>query len=689
MKKTFLFVCTLLIMGCSDDIKSLTIGSPTEPTVTEQAKPNESIPEGFFEQINLEYPGLEKVKKQVEENRLYDAAKELLAYYRMRLIPYHPTLNLMNVSATESEIKIADYALENRFYVKNFYEDDIQKVPLNFEKDGKINWQYWPTKANEQQYQLHRHQWFIPQAKTYRLTKDEKYIKNWIKVYKDWCQNNPIPTEELDYTKDPYYGDREHMWQIFAWRPLEASSRVDAQLELFNYYLHSENFTPDFLSYFLMQFRAQVNHIVKNYTATGNHRILQSSSVAYAGVLFPELNDAATWLESGSTVLSEEMKKQLLPDGVSYELDLGYHMAELSSFSGAYKCAVVNQRADAYPSDFVENMRKGTNVVMNMVYPDYKLPAFNDTRPHSERVMKRNFKTYADLFPDNQEMLWMATKGSSGVKPTHLISSYKNSGLYALRNNWKDNATMMILTNGPKAGYHSQPDNGTFGLYYKTRNFFPDSGCFAYSGPNTNKDRAEYAQTRMHNTLTLNHKNVKSEGRFIKQSTEGNTEILTTENQGYDNLKHRRTVFFVDHKFFVLVDEAIGNASGTINLNYHLCRGTDTEVVLDLAENGAHTAFSDQANILIRCFGAGISSSAFDGKTSPNIGITYPRKAFSVDALKEANNNTRYITVILPIDDDATTHAINALFTDTGYSISGASLEVTIDGKTYPLSVNL
>ena len=30
------------------------------------------------------------------------------------------------------------------------------------------------------------------------------------------------------------------------------------------------------------------------------------------------------------------------------------------------------------------------------------------------------------------------------------------------------------------------------------------------------------------------------------------------KKQHYSNLKHRRTVFFVDKKYFVLVDEAVG-----------------------------------------------------------------------------------------------------------------------------------
>ena len=39
-------------------------------------------------------------------------------------------------------------------------------------------------------------------------------------------------------------------------------------------------------------------------------------------------------------------------------------------------------------------------------------------------------------------------------------------------------------------------------------------------------------------------------------------------------MKHRRSVFFVDQSYFVIVDEAVGDAKGTVNLNYHLCEGT-------------------------------------------------------------------------------------------------------------------
>ena len=45
------------------------------------------------------------------------------------------------------------------------------------------------------------------------------------------------------------------------------------------------------------------------------------------------------------------------------------------------------------------------------------------------------------------------------------------------------------------------------------------------------------------------------EGKMIKLETKNNVDILVTENQQSDDITHRRTVFFVNQKFFVIVYE--------------------------------------------------------------------------------------------------------------------------------------
>ena len=83
-------------------------------------------PEGFdtsiFDLLNLDYPGLGKVKSAFESGNNGLAAAELLDYYRNRTNVVNPFIDLVAPSFTASEKNIADQALETRFYVRNFYE---------------------------------------------------------------------------------------------------------------------------------------------------------------------------------------------------------------------------------------------------------------------------------------------------------------------------------------------------------------------------------------------------------------------------------------------------------------------------------------------------------------------------------------------------------------------------------------
>lgn len=64
-------------------------------------------------------------------------------------------------------------------------------------------------------------------------------------------------------------------------------------------------------------------------------------------------------------------------------------------------------------------------------------------------------------------------------------------------------------------------------------------------------------------------------------------------------MKHRRTVFLVDQAYFVIVDEATGNARGTVNLNYHFREG---EVNVDAEKNMVTTAYEGPSNVKLQCF---------------------------------------------------------------------------------------
>ena len=88
-----------------------------------------------FDLLNLDYPGLEKVKAAGAQQQWDKAAQALLDYYRQRTGIGHPDINLKNIKISKEEQKWADDALEHTFFVHKGYQPSY-----NYGKD--INWQY-------------------------------------------------------------------------------------------------------------------------------------------------------------------------------------------------------------------------------------------------------------------------------------------------------------------------------------------------------------------------------------------------------------------------------------------------------------------------------------------------------------------------------------------------------------------
>ncbi|MDL2303260.1 heparinase II/III family protein [Dysgonomonas sp. OttesenSCG-928-D17] len=689
-----LSVIFLFVLGSCNDDPDDTLNKTNQGS-SASSKQHDAIDTKLFDVIDLNYPGLGKAKAFYESGLYYDAAQAILDYYRLRINVTNPSISLINVTATEDDKLKANYAMEdNRFFVNNFYENAGEKKPYSLSNEGKINWEFKPDGASDEyQKQLHRHQWFVPQAKVYRVTNDEKYILSWISIYKDWLESNPMPESGTNTT---------------SWWQLQVAERLTGQTQLFEYYKNSVNFTPEWFSEFMVHFAEHADFLVKYPYSGGNILISQANALAFAGVLFPEFKNASTWATKGFQILTDEVDTQFLDDGMHFELDLSYHISAIADYYEIMKLADANRSiTNNLPIiNISESLHKAVQVVMHLTYPnyfdtklsDYCVPGFNDTRQKSwtRSVLRKNYARYNEMFPDNQELLYMGSVGKQGEQPDTKPKSFPTSGYHVLRNGWNKASTMLVLSNNYAEGTiqiwsHNQPDNGTFELYHNGRNFFPDTGVYSYyTEGGSNNDRKWYRQTKVHNTMTLNNANItKGTGKTLKVAADATTEVVAVENQGYTDLKHRRYVFFVDKKFFVLIDEGIGTASGSVDLNYHLCEGNDNEVVIDSNLNGAHTAFSDGNNMVIRTFANNqISTSPFDGKVSYSPGIEAGRKSFCVNMSKEAGQAARYITVLYPVNDAATTQ-IDAIFKNSTYQENGVAAEIIINGKKYDIKCDL
>lgn len=599
-----------------------------------------------FAMLNLDRAGLEQVKLAVDAKDYDLAAERLLEYYRQAKAFVHPSFDINNVTVSDQDQLWADNGMQHIFQsVKGF--DPLCYDRLNEETGEKeIDWTYWPKKDNEIRWQLHRMYWWVPMGKVYYTTKNEAYAKEWVFQYQDWAKKNPMPTEEMVNVgarpnKDNY---------DFTWRPLEVSHRIEDQIIQFQLFLNAESFTAAFLTEFLINYANHANYILKNYTPEGNHLLFQAQRMMYAGICFPELKEADTWLNSGITKLNEQIEEQVYADGMHYEMDLGYHLAAIDIFYQALRVATLNDKASVFPQSYKDIIRKMITVTYNTNYPNDIAPLFSDGRQGSSAVMKRNYNGWLDLFPNDQELMYFASESrQEGAHPNYLSKAFKESGFYVFRNDWSKGVIQMVVKNTPKAGWHNQPDNGTFELWYQGQNLFPDSGAYSYGGDKAaNQDRNWFRQTKVHNTLTLDGKNVNSQPKLVAWNAEGEgkTDYLVIENESYPNLKHRRTVYFVEKKFFVILDEAIGNAEGDVAIHYNFVEGETTSNEKNFY---AATTF-DNKNVALRCYAPeGTSMQKSVGKVSYEYNKYKERDAYAFSYKKQASESSvKFVTVIFP-----------------------------------------
>jgi len=99
----------------------------------------------------------------------------------------------------------------------------------------------------------------------------------------------------------------------------------------------------------------------------------------------------------------------------------------------------------------------------------------------------------------------------------------------------------------------------------------------------------------VHQTLTLNGANNKTLATHRLWVSAADWDAVCVDNAAYPGLTHRRTVWFPGRRFIVILDEAIGDAQGQLDLHYQFAPG---EYKLDAATKSACTSFPD-ANVFL------------------------------------------------------------------------------------------
>lgn len=579
------------------------------------------------------------------------SAKDLLQYFRSREGVKHPvdrTLrdDFLGKLASESDITIANDAVKHIFIGQRAY-------PPHFCGED-IDWNSRPVPDMEWVWQLNRMYFWSAMGRAYWHTGDEKYAQAWCDQLVDWTRKNP--------------NDEAHK---YAWRSIEAGIRGHSWMELYQRFIDSPHFTPEVLVAFLNSCYDHATYLMTTYRSGSNWGLMEAEGLAFIAITFPEFKLSDAWRTEAFRRLNNEIDIQVYPDGHQRELAMGYHIGCIRWFFRTYELAKLNGLEGAFPASYLSKIEKMCEVPMKLGLPDGTNVQFGDAWAGQPGQYDDEFLEWAAFF-DRDDFLFLATDGMQGTIPDSTTYALPYSGLYSMRSGWADDDICLVLKCGPDGGGHCQPDNGTFDVYAGGRNLMPDAGSYIYSGDP--EGRRWFRQTKVHQTLTLNGENTRYNPKLLLWESGSEQDILVVENTSYEDLTHRRAVIFVDKRYFVIIDEAMGSGAGEIGLHFQLAPGN---AVFDFENNSVRSDIEDGWNILVRTNKqSNLRLREEEGWVSFEYTKKQPRPAFEYVVDKSAGQRgVRFVSLVIPYKNDVP--AIQASLPD-GLPVGANSVELII-----------
>ena len=556
----------------------------------------------FFERmIDLDYPGLEAAKKAWKEHKTLLAAHEAAEYFRRKVHPAWPS------SAPQ---KIADQDPAADKVLRHEFSHGDSTIHMG----DRIDYTNNPTNNSEWIWGLNRMGHWVTLLHGYRQTAHEAYAREYNLQVIDWVVRNPAP---------PYT-----LTRVPNWRNLEAGVRMSGTWpQTFFGFLRSASFQTQAIQLMLASMWSHGEYIRQfpsGLRFVNNWAIIDSNGLAVLGMSFPEFRQASAWASNGLQRLSDQLQKQVYPDGMQHELATGYHMACMHSFYQTL--AVATKTAFAVPENFKANLEKMFEYIMYVSTPGRQVPPTND----SERSDVRHWMSIGvDLF-NRQDMRFIASNGREGEAPLQTSLLFPWGGQAVMRSGWDEQAMYLFFDGGPTGVSHQHEDKLHVDISAFGRDFLTDGGKGLYI---PDKWRDYFVSSRAHNTILvdglgqnriddpLTHRAEQAMARAWISNP-----VIDFVTACYDNgygsqrvpVTHSRNVIFKKNEYWLILDVLQGAGKHSIESLYHF---TPCEIKVDQKAGSLRTQHADGRNLqLVTTATTPLTIQILQGRENPEQG---------------------------------------------------------------------
>tara|TARA_R110002050_G_scaffold1281_3_gene9222 strand:- start:22785 stop:25025 length:2241 start_codon:yes stop_codon:yes gene_type:complete len=291
----------------------------------------------------------------------------------------------------------------------------------------------------------------------YYQDKNPKYIT----YFKDQLQSLNAALDADDFEK---IADGNGVYEVF-----RSGYRTLNWLQIHTMFLGQETYTDrDQLTTIatLLQHAAHLYSRNPSF-ASGNHQTRGMSALAMVSILFRDFKDTDTWYNHAMSLLENHMSKEINDDGFQFERSVHYHMSDIDNYFYVYQLTKIS---DLAVKPFWKERLKSLFVTLTKIaYPDKSAPVLSDDtdNPWAESNDISGALTLGYLLFESskighfandhveRKMFWYVTNSQLKMlknivvkAPTMKSTEFNTTGYYIMREGWKADDKMMIISAG-------------------------------------------------------------------------------------------------------------------------------------------------------------------------------------------------------------------------------------------------
>lgn len=515
----------------------------------------------LLDALDLEQAALTAVRDHLVEGDTVGASEALLQHYSRTDRSW--VVETLDALSYEEALPVANQLLSDSIEL----HDVPAQIPLS--ATGGWQWDYTgPEKDDEFGYSLNGHAYLPALLVTWQEENKAAYAGLFDHIVRDWVIHHPLPPagDSVYLVLDPSLSiDYRDIGEV-EWRTLEAGRRLGAAWpQLFYGFQASEAFSPAGRLLMLASIAEQSKYLRQYHKRGHNWTTMEMNGLALAGLAFPEFKAADDWADYALDIMSQEINRQVYPDGVQTEVSTKTQWVALRRFE-----SVANnfQRAGRRISPaYLNRVEEMYNYLAYAMRPDGHQPLNND----SDREDLRSRVLSAASKFDRPDWQWIATNGKTGTEPeTGPTVVFPWAGIHIMRNGWDEEAHWAFFDTGPYGTGHQHRDKLHLSVTAFGKDLLVDGGRYThqdYFSFDPTIWRGYFRSSFSHNVILVDGKGQNAGPVRAEQPLAALADYLHrplydyargTFTDGYEQVEgkaaHSRSVLYLRDQFWLVLD---------------------------------------------------------------------------------------------------------------------------------------